>query len=67
MTPIPSPLPTALKVQGLLSLLVLGAGLVLLAYMVRVEDEPGAIPLLLVLLGGTGTVLAWRRARAHRR
>lgn len=32
-------------------------GLILLIYMVTVEDEPGALPLLLILSGGAG--LLW--------
>lgn len=41
-----------LKTQKTASLLILGIGLVLLVYMVTVEGEPGALPLLLILLGG---------------
>jgi hypothetical protein len=48
-------------IQLLLSLLLLVAGLALLAYMVTVEGEPGALPLGLVLLGGVGT---WHARRA---
>jgi hypothetical protein len=68
MTPHPpSPIPASLKWRGALSAFVLAIGLLLLTYMVRVEGEPGAIPLLLVLLGGIGAIVTWRRARAHRR
>ncbi|MFW5972699.1 MAG: hypothetical protein ACOCTG_01810 [Bacteroidota bacterium] len=38
-------------VQSVLSLLTVVVGAVLLIYMVRVESEPGAIPLLLVISG----------------
>ena len=43
------------------SALVLGLGLVLLAYMVTVESEPGAIPLALVLLGSIGLFVTRRK------
>jgi|AntRauTorcE11898_2_1112593.scaffolds.fasta_scaffold07308_3 hypothetical protein len=39
------------KIQSLLSVFVIVAGLLLMTYMVVVEDEPGAIPLLLIALG----------------
>lgn len=48
-----------------LSFLLLVVGLGLLAMMVVVEGEPGALPLALVLLGGVGLALTRRRkARA---
>ncbi|HEU5289271.1 MAG TPA: hypothetical protein VFU05_01430 [Cyclobacteriaceae bacterium] len=40
-----------LKMQSLLSLLILGLGILLVIYMIVVEDEPGAIPLLLIITG----------------
>lgn len=40
-----------LKVHRILSALILGIGLVLMIGMIYTESEPGAIPLLLVLLG----------------
>jgi len=40
------------KVQLLLSVITLSIGLLLLIYMILVEDEPGALPLILIL-GGT--------------
>ena len=52
---------TARNYPRIASALVLGLGLVLLAYMVTVEDEPGAIPLALVLLGGIGLVATRRK------
>ncbi len=39
------------KTQKLLSLLVLLVGIILLVFMIITEDEPGAIPLLLVIFG----------------
>lgn len=41
-----------LKMHKMISLLITLVGIALMTYMIIVEDEPGAIPLLLVL-GGT--------------
>ena len=41
-----------MKIQTVLSLSLLAIGLVLLAYMIAFEGEPGALPLGLVLGGG---------------
>lgn len=38
-------------------------GCVLVGYMVVVESEPGAIPLLLVAVGAAWYFVAWRRSR----
>ena len=43
-----------IKAQGRISIGVLVVGLVLMTYMITVEDEPGALPLLLVI-GGTAS------------
>jgi hypothetical protein len=51
----------------LLSALVLGVGVLLLAFMVLVEGEPGAIPLALVTLGGGWHMWARRRPVAQNR
>jgi hypothetical protein len=40
-----------IKMQTSLALLVLVLGIFLLIYMIVVEDEPGALPLFLILLG----------------
>lgn len=39
------------KIQKRLSLLILGVGICLLIFMINTEDEPGAIPLLLIIIG----------------
>ena len=39
------------KMHSLLSVLTTVVGVLLLIYMVLVEDEPGAIPLLLIVVG----------------
>ena len=45
------------------SLLFLALGLTLLAYMIPVEGEPGALPLGLVLFGTIGFIVSRLRAR----
>jgi len=42
---------------------ILLVGCLLLGYMVIVESEPGAIPLLLVAVGAVWCFLAWRTRR----
>ena len=46
-------------------ILSIAVGVVLLAYMVVVEDEPGALPLALVVGGLAWLFLARRRGRSH--
>ncbi|PIQ60169.1 MAG: hypothetical protein COV99_12035 [Bacteroidetes bacterium CG12_big_fil_rev_8_21_14_0_65_60_17] len=43
--------------------LILAVGLLLLAFMIVVEDEPGALPLAMVLLGSTWLFLLLRKQR----
>jgi hypothetical protein len=45
---------------------LVAVGLALLVYMVTVESEPGAIPLLLVVAGVTWYFVARRRGRSKR-
>ncbi|WP_216746148.1 hypothetical protein [Paucihalobacter ruber] len=40
----------------LLFAVILILGLVLLVYMILIEDEPGALPLLLALIGALGLI-----------
>ncbi len=40
-----------LKINTYLSLLMITLGVIFLAYMILVEDEPGAIPLLMTIIG----------------
>ena len=42
-----------LKRNRIFSILILLIGLLLVTYMVKVEDEPGALPLLLIIIGTT--------------
>jgi hypothetical protein len=51
----------------LLSVLTIAVGLVLMIYMIAVESEPSAIPLLLVVLGMGWYVVARVRTRSHRK
>jgi len=49
-----------------LSALPIALGLALLAYMIAVEGEPGALPLLLIVGGAVGHIAARRRVSARR-
>jgi hypothetical protein len=53
-------------VHTILSLVILTIGLVLLVYMIRVESEPGALPLLLIVIGAGWYVATRARRRAQR-
>ena len=53
-------------VQTTVAATLLALGLVLLAWMVVVEGEPGALPLALVLAGGGWLALVRRRVRRRR-
>jgi len=46
---------------GILSLAVLMVGAVLVGFMIYTEDEPGALPLAMVLAGALGTAATWRK------
>lgn len=52
-------------VHTLLAVLTMAAGLLLLAYMVAVESEPGAVPLLLIVVGIGWLIYARARLRAQ--
>lgn len=49
------------RVHSILSTTTIVLGLVLLVYMVTVEDEPGALPLLLIVVG-----IGWKLVMRHR-
>ena len=51
-----------LKVHTLLSVLTIVVGVALMIFMISTESEPGALPLLLIVLG-TGWYLVTRRRR----
>jgi hypothetical protein len=48
-----------------IALLILAIGLALMTMMIVIESEPGALPLLLVLLGSVGYLVARIRGRAR--
>lgn len=56
-----------LKLLRPASAFVLALGLVALGFMVRVESEPGLLPLLLVLLGAVGLVVTQAKIRSASR
>lgn len=55
------------NVQPILSALTFALGVILLIFMITVEGEPGAIPLLLIVLGGGWYLTARARIRSHHR
>jgi hypothetical protein len=55
-----------LLVHTALSLLVIALGVALLIYMITVEDEPGALPLALIVGGTVWLVIARVRMRPRR-
>ncbi len=46
-----------------IAILIIALGLLLMFYMIRYESEPGALPLLLILLGGAGLTLQHFRTK----
>lgn len=54
-----------LKNHKFISLIIIGTGLVLVAFMVVTEDEPGALPLLLVAAGTGWYFITRSRIRKH--
>jgi hypothetical protein len=53
------------RVHALLSALTVLIGVALLIYMVTVEDEPGALPLLLIVVGSGWYFVTRNRFRSH--
>lgn len=56
-----------LRVQKILSALTVAIGFVLMSGKVYADSEPGAIPMLLVVLGTGWYLVAWVRTRSRRR
>ena len=50
-------IPKRISILKTASIIVLIVGLLLLVYMVRVEDEPGALPLFFILVGLVGVIV----------
>jgi hypothetical protein len=53
------------KVFRTLSVLTVAVGLVLMIGKIYADSEPGAIPLLLIVLGAGGYVVTRARGRSH--
>lgn len=49
----------------IISFLLLITGLILLIYMILIEDEPGAVPLLMILAGTSVFLLQKYRRATH--
>lgn len=53
-------------IQFVLSLLVAAIGTVLMIFMITVEDEPGLLPLVMIVVGGVWFLVTLNRSRASR-
>jgi zinc transporter ZupT len=53
------------KVHTALAMVTIVLGAILLAYMVTVESEPGALPLLLLVVGGVWLLVTRARIRSQ--
>ncbi len=54
-----------LKWNFIFSFLVLLLGSALLVYMIKVEDEPGALPLILIITGITFLIINWFKLKRN--
>lgn len=54
------------RVHTGLSIFLITLGIALLIYMIIVEDEPGAVPLALIVAGGTWLAISRIRMRPRR-
>jgi hypothetical protein len=54
-----------LMIQKILAIMLSVTGITLLIYMITVEDEPGAVPLILIILGIVWYVLNQNRNRTQ--
>lgn len=52
-----------LKWGKLLPVLSISLGIILLIYMIKVEDEPGALPLLLIIIGAIWLIINQYQAK----
>lgn len=62
---MPAQISAKLKTFRVVSLLTLLLGAILLTYMITVENEPGAIPLFLVLTGTVSFVVIQKKIKSH--
>ncbi len=56
-----------LRIQNLLSILMIVLGIVLMTFMINVESEPGGIPILLVLFGAGWYLITRLRSRSQQK
>ena len=56
-----------LKLHARLSMLIIAIGLVLMIFMITTESEPGALPLLLIVVGTAWHLITRGRIRSHHR
>lgn len=56
-----------LRVHTILSVLTFAIGAVLMVYMISFEDEPGGIPLLLIVFGMVWYFITRSRIRSHQK
>lgn len=54
-----------LKIHRILSIMTALIGLILMIYMIKVESEPGALPLLLILVGTFWLIINQIRIKKH--
>ncbi len=54
-----------LKTQRILSSTILLFGVILLTYMIKVEGEPGALPLFLILVGTVWLIVSQIKIKKH--
>lgn len=52
-----------LNLSGIFAMLIIFLGVALMAYMIKVEDEPGALPILLILVGAAWFVFNFVRIK----
>lgn len=52
-----------LKWGKLLPVLSISLGIILMIYMIKVEDEPGALPLLLIIIGAIWLIINQYQAK----
>ncbi len=59
--------PESLRLHKIISILTIVIGVVLMIYMISVESEPGAIPLLLILLGAGWYLVTRVRSQSNQK
>lgn len=59
--------PKALKTQALIATIFMVVGILLMTFTITTESEPGALPLLLVVVGTGWYIITRFRLRSHNR